>query len=106
MTVLEDADQIIEELQDIEKKVLLVLAKERISSNNNIRQETILKKLPDKDIQKGKKAINNLVKKGIIRKYRHKNYALDKIGVIIANKLKKSYQDESYKDIHILFMIT
>lgn len=76
----------LDELDDAEKSILYAMGKMRITVNKNVREETIRKKLPDKYLINFDKALSNLIKRGIVVRYRPHNYGLSQKGRIWSMK--------------------
>ncbi|OPY26603.1 MAG: hypothetical protein A4E27_00701 [Methanobacterium sp. PtaU1.Bin242] len=55
-----------------------------------------------KNVDKAIKSLKN--KHRLVRIYRYKNYALNKLGRKVALKLKKDFQDKRYKDLIKILM--
>lgn len=92
-------------LNDDERKVLEVLGKLHISTNKNVNEATIRKKLLPKYHDDLSKTIKSLRSKGLLRYYRKENYSLTKEGMKMANRLAKEVQKKQYKDLVILLFV-
>lgn len=100
-----DIAEIISGLNQYEKRVLRLVGSYNISQHKNIRKETIKDRLPDKYGKKVDKAIDSLKSKGLLFPYRHKNYGLSSLGVLVAQELVKQFQNKKYKDLNKIMMI-
>jgi len=96
---------IISGLNNYEIKVMLLLGKKEISLHRNIRKETIKNELPNKYGKNVDKAIKSLLNKGLMYRYRNKNYGLTEIGILAAHKLVEDFRDARYNDLRILLII-
>jgi hypothetical protein len=101
-----EMEEIISQLKRCEREVLIAIGGLKGSPNKNIRAETILKKLPAKDIRCGKKSLKSLTSSGLIWKYRQNNYAVSALGMKIAIFLKKEDIKKKNRDLSRIFMIT
>ena len=103
MSYSDHINEIISDLNELEKRIMLILGKENISLNKNIRLETIKKKLKDHELRKADKAIDNLIAKGLIFRYRgKKNIGLSHPGLLVAKKIKQNHRDSLYDGLRIL----
>jgi len=91
-----------EELDEVERKVMDVFAVLNASSNKNIKEGTIRKRLPRKYHKDFPDALKSLIAKGVVRKKRKENYDLTKKGFEIAMKLR----DRREEHIKELFGLT
>ena len=98
----ENFDEFVQELNPIEKKILLECGKINISVKKNISEETIKKKMPDEFMPKFNKSLKNLLSRGLMVRYRPHNYGLSKEGRIIAKKIKEKNEKELYSNLRIL----
>lgn len=97
--------EVVNSLSPIEKAILYECGKMCISVNKNVNEDTIKKKLPDKYHKDFSKAIKNLLSKGILVRYRHKNYGVSKEWrVIIAYIVEERHKDR-YGDLRILMLL-
>lgn len=92
----------ISSLSDTEREILRTVGKMHISVNKNVKEETIKKKLPDKYLKGFNKALSNLLKSGLLVRYRAHNYGVSKKGRIIANEIMKSKREKAYEGLKIL----
>lgn len=92
-------------LNGCEKKMLVVVGRLNMSTSVNKKKETILKKLSDNDRKNCDKSIKSLLAKGLIFKYRNKNYGASKLGGEVAIALKEKDLKEKYKDLSRILMI-
>ncbi len=88
------------------KRRIMYLGKEDISPHKNIRKETIKKRFPRKYSKEIDNALTTLInQKRLIRLYRNNNYALNALGLKVAQSVKKDYFDEMYSDLSRIIMI-
>lgn len=90
------------DLTDEERKILGLLGMLHISQHKNINETTIQKKLPQQYHKNLKKTIRSLISKGLVRRYRNKNYSLNGKGKKIAEDLRRKLLDNTYPELHIL----
>lgn len=98
----EEAYNQIADLSSAEMEILYVLGKMRISVNKNVREETIKKKLPDKYLNDFNNALSNLLKSGLLVKYRPHNYGLSQKGRILVDNIVELKRNNVYKGLKIL----
>ena len=91
----------ISDLSDTEREILYVLGRMRISINKNVQEETIKKKLPDKYLKTFNKAFSNLLKSGLVVKYRAHNYGVSQEGRILIDEIVKLKMKEQYVGLTI-----
>lgn len=105
MTSAIEIQNIISELTECEKKILIIIGKLNVSPKKNNREETILNKLSNKDRENCAKSLKLLVTKGLLFKYRNKNYGASSLGMNVAIKLKEENVKERCKDLSRILMI-
>lgn len=87
---------IIDNLEEIEIKILKKMAKLGLSQHCNKRLETIQDQLLPKDRSHVHKNIKKLIARGLVFEYRSKNYGLTRLGLKVAHEL----YDKELKDLY------
>lgn len=98
----DDPKEIIKELSETERNILFILGKMRISINKNVNEESIKKKLSNKDLKEYNKAFSNLLTSGIVVMYRPGNFGVSKQGRRITNEIVEQKRLKKYSGLRIL----
>lgn len=97
-------DDIINNLSPIEKSILYECGKINASVNKNVSEDTLKKKLSNKNLKGFSKAKKSLLSKGLLVKYRSGNYGVSKEGRIIMKRIQEERQKDIYKGLRILMI--
>lgn len=99
-------EEIKSNLTKCERRIMRLFGQKEISQHKNIRKETIKNQLPNKYSKEIDNALKTLInQKRLIRLYRNNNYALNALGLKVAQSIKKDYFDEIYDDLSRILMI-
>ena len=98
-------EEIINQLSPIEKQILYVLGKLKISVSKNINEDTIKKKLPSKYHKDFSKSLNNLKASGLIVKYRQNNWGVSKNGRKVIHLIVEQKREEHYQNLNRILLI-
>ena len=98
-------EEIISSLTPVEISILSKCARMKTSVNKNFNKNTIKKKLKTEELPFFEKSFNNLIKSGIIVKYRKENYGISKKGRIIQNIILNNERKEKYSNLNRILII-
>ena len=98
-----DMDEIINSLTNEEEEILYIAGKMNLSQNKNFREETITKKLSRRYRNISvKNVLKNLRRKGLVRKYRNKNWCMTPDGLIVAHHITQQRRSRIYNGIRLV----
>lgn len=100
----QNPEDIIAKLSPTERNMLYILGKMHISVKKNFDEDTLKKKLSNKDLRNYKKSFSNLKNSGLIVMYRPGNYGISKKGRIVADKIVDLKRKNIYQNLKILLI--